>query len=179
MRLAVKLVRIVVLGIVVVLVVDGYVSLGRQRDLSEADMHHAVRVLGSTLRQLVVERWHTVGQARAWKVIADANQADPSIAFHWVWLDAPRGDVYAPRVPRDKLEPVIQGQDVSLTERDTRGQAYFCSYFAIAGEAQRPGALEICEPLSNWDQLARNAFLRFAGLAGSLVLLSGGASFRT
>ncbi|MCL5279647.1 MAG: ATP-binding protein [Planctomycetes bacterium] len=176
MRLAVKLVRIVVLGIVIVLVVDGYVSLKRERDLSETDMHHAIRVLGSTIRQLVVERWHTVGRARAWKVIADANQADPSIVIRWVWLDAPGGDPCAPRVPYNGLEPVIQGQDVSFTERDENGQACFYSYFAIAGEEQRPGAIEVREPLSKLDQLARGAFVRIVGLTGLLVLLSGCAA---
>ncbi len=176
MRLAVKLVRIVVLGIVIILVVDGYVSLKRQRDLSEADMHHAIRVLGSTIRQLVVERWHTVGQARAWKVIADANKAEPSIAIRWVWLDAPRGDVDTPRVSRDKLEPVVHGRDVSFTERDENGQAYLYSYFALAVDDQRPAALEIREPLSRLDQLARGALIRIVGLTGSLVLLSGCAA---
>ena len=176
MKLAVKLVRIVVLGIVIVLVVDGYVSLRRQRNLSEADMHHAIRVLGSTIRQLVLDRWHTVGRERALRVIADANKADPSIAIRWVWLDAPQGDLYAPQVSRDKLEPVVQGQDVSFTERDESGQAYFCSYFAVAVNEQRPGALEVREPLSKLDKLARRAFIRIVGLTGSLVVLSGCAA---
>jgi signal transduction histidine kinase len=79
-------------------------------------------------------------------------------------------------VSRKKLEPVIQGRDVSFTERDERGQAYFCSYFAIAVDPQRPAALEVCEPLTKLDELARRALLRIAGLAGALVLLSGGAA---
>jgi hypothetical protein len=38
MRLAVKLVRIIVLGVIIVLVVDGYVSLQRERDLWETGL---------------------------------------------------------------------------------------------------------------------------------------------
>jgi two-component system NtrC family sensor kinase len=176
MKLAAKLVLIVVLGIAIVLVVDGYVSLKRQHDQSEADVHRDVRVLGSTIRQLVVDRWHTVGRERAWRVIEDANKVDPSIAIRWVWLDAPPGDSYAPRVSRDKLEPVVQGQDVPFTERDESGQPYLYSYFAAAVDGQRPGAVEVRKPLSKLDKLARRAFIRIVGLTGSLVLLSGCAA---
>jgi two-component system NtrC family sensor kinase len=176
MKLAAKLVLIVVLGIAIVLVVDGYVSFKRQRDLFEANVHDDIRVLGLAIRQVVVDRWHTFGRERALQVIADANEAESSIAVRWVWLDAPPGDLHAPRVSRDKLEPVVQGQDVSFTERNESGQAYFYSYFAAAVDDQRPGALEIREPLFELDKLARRAFLRIVGLTGSLVLLSGCAA---
>ena len=173
MKLAAKLVLIVVLGTVIILAVDGYVSFKRQHDLSEADAHHCVRVLGSTIRQLVVDRWHTVGRERAWRVIEDANGVEPSVSIRWVWLDAPPGDLYVPRVSREKLKRVAQGQDISFTERDESGQAYFYSYFAVAVEDQRPGALEVREPLSQVDKPAHRAFIRIVGLTGSLVLLSG------
>jgi len=176
MKLAAKLVLIVVLGTVLILSVDGYVSFRRQHDMSEADSHHCVRVLGSTIRQLVVDRWHTVGRERAWRVIEDANGVEQSVDVRWVWVDAPPGDRYAPRVSRAKLERVAQGQDISFTERDESGQAYFYSYFAVAVEDQRPGAVEVREPLSQVDKPAHRAFIRIVGLTGSLVLLSGGAA---
>jgi two-component system NtrC family sensor kinase len=176
MKLAVKLVLIVLLGIAIVLVIDGYVSLKRQRDLFEANVHDDIRVVGLTIRRLVVDRWDTVGHERAWRVIEDANEAEPSITIRWIWLDAPPEDLHAPRVSRDKLEPVVQGQDISFTERDERGQAYFYSYFAVAVDNQRPGALEIRKPLSKLDKLARRALIRIIALTGSLVFLSGCAA---
>ena len=177
MKLAAKLVLIVVLGTVLILSVDGYVSFKRQHDMSEADSHYCVHVLGSTIRQLVVDRWHTGGRERAWQVIEDANGVEPSVDIRWVWLDAPPGDLYAPLVSHEKLEPVAQGQDISFTERDKSGRAYFYSYFAVAVEDHRPGALEVREPLSQVDKPAHHAFGRIVGLTGSLVLLSGCATW--
>ena len=173
MKLAAKLVFTIVLGIAIVLVVDGYVSLERQRDLFKADMQHDVRVLGLAMRQLLTEAWHSGDRARVWRIVEDANKVEPSIDIGWIWLDAPPGDVCAPRVSRDKLEPVIQGQDVSFTERDGSGQGYFYSYFPVATGDQRPGGLEVREPLSQLDRLARGALIRMVGLTGLLVLLSG------
>ncbi len=176
MKLAAKLVLTVVLGLAIILVVDGYVSLKRQRDLFEADMHHDIRVLGLTMRRLVTDAWRSGGRERAWRVLQDANAVEPAVDLRWVWLDAPPGDPYAPQVARDKLEPVLQGRDVTFMERDQSGQAYFYSYFPAAVEEQRPGALEARESLSGLEKFAHRALLKIVGLTGSLVLLSGGAA---
>ena len=74
MKLAAKLVSIVVLGIAVALVIDGYVSFKRQRDLSEADMRHDIHVLGLAIRRLVVDTWDVGERERVWGVIEDVNQ---------------------------------------------------------------------------------------------------------
>jgi len=176
MKLAAKLVLTIVLGIAIVLVVDGYVSLERQRDLFEDDMHHDLRLLGITMRKLVTDAWNAGGRARAGGVIGDANQVDPSVDIRWVWLDSPPGEPTAPRVSREKLRAVAQGQDVSLVARDVRGQAYFYSYFPVIVDEQRPGALELREPLSVLDKFTRGAFIKIVVLTGSLVLLSGCAT---
>jgi two-component system NtrC family sensor kinase len=177
MKLAAKLVLIVVLGTILILVVDGYVSFKRQHDLSEADSHHCVHVLGSTIRHLVVDRWRTVGRERAWRVIDDANGVEPLVGIRWVWLDVPPGDLHAPDASREKLQRVVQGEDVSFTERDKTGQAYYYSYFAVAAEDQRPGAIEVREPLSLVDKPAHRGLIRIVGLTGSLVLLSASATW--
>jgi len=176
MKLAVKLVATIVLGIAVVLMVDGYISLNRQHDLFEGDMRHDLRVLGLTMRKLVIDAWNAGGRARAEEVIEDANRVDPSVDIRWVWLDSPPGEPATPRVSRDRLKAVVHGQDDSIVARDAGGRAYFYSYFPVAVAEQRAGALELREPLSVLDEFTRGAFLRIVILTGLLVLLSGGAT---
>jgi len=176
MKLAAKLVSIVVLGIAVALVIDGYVSFKRQRDLSEADMRHDIRVLGLAIRRLVVDTWDVGERERVWGLIEDVNNVETSVDIRWVWLDAAQGDVYAPRASRDKLEPAVRGQDVSFLEWNEGGRGYFYSYFPVAVDNRRPGALEIREPLSKLDGLAHNALVKIVVLTGSLVVLSGVAA---
>ncbi len=176
MRIAVKLVATIVLGIAIVLVVDGYISLNRQRDLFYADMHHDLRILGITMKRLVTDARNAGGRARADEVIEDVNRVDPSVDVRWVWLDSPPGEPTAPRVSRDKLGAVAQGQDDWLVARDVRGRAYFYYYLPVAVAEQELGALELREPLSVLDEFTQGAFLRIVVLTGLLVLLSGGAT---
>lgn len=176
MKLAAKFVSIMVLGVGSILVIDGYVSFRRQRDQFEADMAQDIRVLGLTTGRLVADIWQVAGRDQAWRVIEDANKAEPSVEVRWVMLDAPPGHGFAPRAPRDKMGPVALGQNVSYVERDSRGQRYFYSYFPVAVDGQPLAALEIREPFSTVDGLARRALIKVVVLTGFLVLVSGCAT---
>jgi two-component system NtrC family sensor kinase len=178
MKLAAKLILIVVLGIAIVLPIDGYFSLKRQRDLFEDDTRQDLRILGLTMRQLVADTWRTAGRERAWQLIEDADAAEPStdMDVRWVWLDASPSDPSAPRVPRGRLGPALQGQDVSCKERDPGGKMYFYSYFPVPIDDPRPGALEVRESMHGLETFVRGALLKVGGLTGSLVFLSGCAA---
>jgi two-component system, NtrC family, sensor kinase len=171
MKLAVKLVLTVVLGIAMILLVDGYVSFKRQRALFEDDMHHDVAVLGRTMRTLVTDVWRANGRERAWRLIEDANDVEPSMDIGWVWLDAPGGDPCAPRASGGALDPAVRGLETSFTQADKQGRVYYYSYFPVPIDGQRPGAIEIREPLSDLEKLTRRALIRVLGLTVALVFL--------
>jgi len=176
MKLAVKLILVVALGIAVVLLVDGYISLRRQRRLFETDMRHDIHVLGSVVRQLTLDLWNAGDREHAWRVIEDANDVVPSIDIRWVWLDAPAGDRDAPRVSPAKLKPVMEGREMSFAARGPHRRAFFYSYFPAPIDAARPGAIEVREPLSALDRLSHRAMIKVVGLTVSLLVLSGGAA---
>jgi len=175
-KLAAKLIFTVVLSIAMVLAVDGYASYKRQHDLYQQDMIHDTRVLGMAIQQLVVDSWRSGGQARALKVIKDANKVEPTVDIRWIWLDAPPGDTYAPHVSSDKLSAVVQGREASIIERDEQGTGNFYSYFPVGVNDPRSGGLEIHESLAVLDALDRNALIKVIGLTSALVLFSGCAA---
>jgi signal transduction histidine kinase len=156
--------------------VDGYISLRRQRRLFETDMHHDIHVLGSIVRQLTLDLWNTGDRKHAWQVIEDANDIVPSIDIRWVWLDAAPGDPNAPRASPAKLKAVVEGHEASFTDRGPNRRAFFYSYFPAPIDPARPGALEVREPLSALDRLSHRAMVKIVGLTATLVVLSGAAA---
>lgn len=172
MKLAAKLVSIIILGIIIILVVDGYISLQRQTKLFEKDVELEAHLIGLSLKDLVPDVWHRDGQKEAMKVIEDANRGEHRVRIRWVWLDMPSEDIFGPRVPREKLGLAMQGQEVSIKAANKEGKKYFYVYFPIAIDAKRKGALEFSESLSQVDEYTRAAFIRIFVLTVVLVLLS-------
>ena len=144
MKLTAKLVFILVLGIIIILVVDGYISLQRQIKFIERDMKQDAQLIGLTMKGLVADAWHAEGQEGALRVIKEANKAEHLLTIRWVWLDMPSEYLYRPRAPRKKLDPVIHGQVVSFKERGKKDNGHFYSYIPVAVDDKRPGALVHC-----------------------------------
>ena len=172
MKLASKLIFSVVTAIVLILAIDGFISFKHQRDLFEADMHHDIRVLGLAIRPLVIETWNSDGRERAWKIIEDANQAEPSIDVRWVWLNAPLGQPHAPHVSTERLKPVHQDQLLSLTIQEKGKPGQFYAYFPITINGEQPGALEFHESLAELDNMDHHAMIKIISLTAALVFFS-------
>ncbi|MGA2914438.1 MAG: ATP-binding protein [Sedimentisphaerales bacterium] len=172
MKLAAKLVSIIILGIIVILVVDGYISYRREIKLFEADMQLDTRSIGLAMKELVAVVWHLDGQQRALDVIEETNKGGHKVRIRWVWLDAPQNDIYAPKASLEKLDSVMRGQTATFKGESESGDKYFFSYIPIAVDKNRPGALELSESLSWRDVYARAAFIRISVLTVMLVLLS-------
>lgn len=173
MKLAAKLVFVLVLGIIIILVVDGYISYQRQIEFLEKDMKYDAQLIGFTMKGLIADAWHAEGQEGILRVIKEANKSEQLLTIRWVWLDMPSEDLYRPRASRKELDPVIHGQVVSFKEwgKDDSGQFY--SYIPVAVDEKRPGALELSEPLSQLNEYTHTALIKVLVLTGLLVLLSG------
>jgi len=175
MRLATKIVSTVVFGIIILLIVDAYLSLQREREFLEMDMRLDTDLLGLAMKSMVESICRTDGQEQAFRAIEQMNKDENRVAIHWVWLDAPLGDSDNPRVSMEKLNPVIHGQTVSFKEKDKDGKRYFYSYVPVTVNEQRPGAIELSESLAQLNERTRLALIRVFVLTGGLVLLSASA----
>ena len=168
MKLAAKLVSIFVLVVIIVLVIDGYISLQRQIKLFEKDMNLDTRLIGLTIKHVVEDVWRKDGEQHALRIIEDVGKGEYPVEIRWVWLDAPPDDFYGPRVSREKLNPVIHGRAVSFKDKDNE---YLYSYIPVSVDENRVGALELSESLSRLNEHIRSAFIRIFVLTSVLVLL--------
>ena len=173
MKLAFKLVSVLVLEIIFLLAIDGYLSVKREIKLFDTEMKREALQIGHAMKDLIVEVWHTSGQRRVMQLIDAANKEEHLANIRWVWLDASPDDLNRPRVLLERLEPVLQGQEISLKERDKKNTGYRYTYVPVAVNKDRPGALELAEPLTHIDDYAHTTVVRTVVLAGVLILASG------
>jgi len=173
MKFTAKLVSFLFVGIVILLAIDGYISIHREIVLRETDMKRSARLLGLAMKGLVEDRWHTKGQERAMNIIEEANEEEKQIEIRWVWLDGLGDDRYRPLARPEKLAPVAQGKELCLQERDDQGNGYLCCYVPLTIPGERLGALELSEPLTHLYEYARSFVIRVAVLIGAVMLVSG------
>jgi len=172
MKLTAKLTFMFILGIVIILTVDGYISYQNQVKSFETDMKLDTSLLGHAMKSLVLDAWRTGGQQRALKLIENAGTRQHQVEMRWVWLNPSSEDSHAPRVSLEKLDRVVHGQEVSLKDQDEGGNGYFYSYIPVSIDETRLGALEFSESLSWLDAYTHAAFVRATFLTSALVLLS-------
>jgi len=173
MKLATKLVSILVLGLIIILAIDGYLSVQRDIEIFETDMKRDAHLFGRAMKDLVIDVWHTKGRQRALALIANVNRGDHQLHIRWVWLNALPDDPYSPRAPREKLDTVVRGNEASFKEWSKEGNGYLYTYVPVKVDKEMPGALELSESLSKLDEYTHATIVRRLVLMSILVLVSG------
>ena len=173
MKLTAKLVSILLLGMIFLLAIDGYITIQRETDLFEANMKRDALLLGHAMKGLVVDSWRAEGGARTQQLIEDANAAEDRVSIRWVWLEATANTDQCPRVPREQLEPVLRGKEMSLRFRDQSGNEYFHTYVPVSVDEQRSGALELSESLVELAEYSHRSLVRTLVLVSALLLGGG------
>ncbi len=173
MKLSFKIVGIVFLVILILLVIDSYLSVRQEIKLYENDLRHDTVLLGHALQQLVSEAWRHNGPQHALELIDEVNKDEKQIKIRWVWLDASPHDPFAPRLPRDRLNAVLAGQEVWFRENQKNGAGEIYTYVPVEVDNGRAGALEVRESLETLRTYTGHSIVRSATLT-ALLLSAGG-----
>jgi len=165
MRLASKLLVLLFLVIVLFLSVYGFLSARREIALVHADMERDAVLVGLTVRNMFADVWRMGGEARARKLVADADRGEPGLRIRWVWLDLPEGLGDSPRIDGAQVAAALVGVEAVTVE--SRGFLY--TYIPLDTGVGRPGALEIGESLAFVKDTIRSEILRIAALTASIA----------
>ena len=96
MKLAAKLVSILVFGMLIILAVDGYFTARQDIEIFETDMKQNAHLLGRAMKGPITDIWFTRGRERALKIISEFNEGESILHVRWVWLNAPSDDPFGP-----------------------------------------------------------------------------------
>lgn len=171
MRLLSKIAGAVLLGIIILLMIDGYLSVRREIELFDRDMARDGILIARTLKPLVGEAWKTGGHAAVAEVIREANRQQSEIEIRWVWLGDSLAVDSPPRVPASMLAGLSKDNEISI--KVTRGENSGFRYtYSVVPVARGRAALEISEPLSPLYAYTRSTVIRTALLVAVLVAVS-------
>jgi two-component system NtrC family sensor kinase len=171
MRLLTKITSVIMLGIIVLLAIDGFLSIRRDIDLFNNDMANDGLLLARAMRDLVATTWESSGEEKALELIRQANRGEQKLKIRWVWLDAPEGGPFAPRLPREKIPNVLENHELSY-KLTVGATGYQLTYVTVPVGGKRVGALEISEPLVALRRYMRGTIIRTSLLTAGMVLLS-------
>jgi two-component system NtrC family sensor kinase len=183
MKLTIKIMSLIFLGIIALLVVDGYISVKREINLFDNDMTRNAHLLGNTVKELTLDTWRETGQDRALELIKRVDREENYMRIRWVWPGDLSGGPYMPRVAPEKLLPVSRGQEISIKKMDHNGSGHLYTYVPVKINSQKYGALEISESLSNLKKYIHKTILRsmilgiLMALLGSIMLWILGVKF--
>lgn len=145
MRLAAKLILVLILGVVLTLVIDGLASLQREVDFFEEDMERDARLLGRVLSRLVDEAWRDGGRERAEALVREANIAEHPI--------------------RARLLDGASEAERAFTEPGPRGR--FVLTLPLTG--RRDASLELSEPLTQLERYREQSVMKILVLTARLI----------
>ena len=171
MKLTIKIMSLIFLGIIALLAADGYVSVKREINLFDNDMKQNAYLLGNTVKELTLDAWHESGRNRALNLIKRVDKEENHMRIRWVWLSNASGGPYAPHVARKKLVAVSRGQEISIKKMDENGTGHRYTYIPVKIGNDAYGALEISESLAELTGYIHKTILRSIILGILMALL--------
>jgi len=175
MKLTFKLVFALITLIVLILGVDAWLSVRRESRFLRAELERKAYRIGSAMKELVADAWRREGPDVALALIQAANQRERLLMIRWVWLDGKSSELFRPRASENPLDHNRLNEPVTVQYRTPDGRDYLITYVAVNVD-NRPGALELSEPLSLTDDFVRTSVYRKFVLTAIVIAASIGAT---
>lgn len=173
MKLAFKLVSALVLGLIVILIVHGWVSVRHQTRQFELDARADAERLGDVLEETVFEAWKQGGHEGVVDLIRKASQYEHTMEIHWVRFDAQPGDPFCPTAPPDRITAVMIQQHLTVPARAPDGTPCLNAYWPVSVDPQQQVGLEFSRSMAELEKNKRVVITRTVLLIISLVLMNG------
>jgi two-component system, NtrC family, sensor kinase len=171
MKLTIKIMGLIFLGIIALLAADGYITVKREINLFDNDMKLNAYLLGNTVKELTLDAWHESGRNRALELIKKVDKEENHMRIRWVWLGSLSRGPYMPRVALKKLTAVFNGHEISVKKADDNGPGYRYTYIPVKVSNDAHGALEISESLAELTGYVHKTILRSIILGILMALL--------
>ncbi len=172
MKLTARLVMLLVAGTLVLLAIDGMLSIRRQVALFEHDMRQDAVLLGTATRAVFLDVAASGDEERALQLIADINREEHTARVRWVPPDSAAEPAFGEAAPSEEAAPPPDDRVRSIWSKDRSGSTLLTAIPLRAADGRDFGTLEISEPRAILDDYVRASVWRRVVLTLSMLLIS-------
>ena len=172
MRLTFRLVAMLLVVVLVVIVLDGFLSVIREHNLFLTKMQESAVLLGETTAPLFREVWLNQGPERALGVIHEVNRSEHNITVRWVSFEAQQADRYSPLIAPERFQKAQQDSQKTLVF-ETKNAEKMVLYMPVDPKDHDLGWLEMSQSYADANAYIHETIIRTLILSLALVLLAG------
>jgi len=172
MRLTLKLIIVLLPVILIIIGIDGYLSVVREIDLFDRNMKFNAGLISRAAGALVSESIIQNRQLQAVDRIRDINSASHNLFIRWVPPDELEDIAATGPSAASILESLRGGRDTSLTLVGKNNIEYLYTYSPVNGVDLKFGLIETKESLSAKKAYTSETAVRVVILSSALVILS-------
>lgn len=172
MKLTIKIVIWMVVANVMLLAVDGYISVHERLQYSEEDTRADTMMWGRVAQTLLADIWRAAGPQRAEQLIRDVNAADSPVQIRFVKLAPGASREYRPSFDDDALKPLTDGRPITLRKISIHGEPYNYTYFPVDTKDPDATSIELAECMTPSQTFAHSAIHRVVVISSVLLLVS-------
>jgi two-component system, NtrC family, sensor kinase len=154
MKLARRLVLLVLVPFVGLIVVLGVLAAQRETQAYRGQVADDLRITGEALRSAVTELWLSEGEDRALAVLSRSDDHLPQVKIHWLSWDGDR-PMQDHRLGPDEVVSLSGGHQVALVDRSPNGSSRAFVYMPVRLNGTTRGAIELSEPMDRESELIR------------------------
>jgi signal transduction histidine kinase len=169
MKIVPKLTAALVAGTCIILAVNGWLRVRRERSFFETDRIRDHEMVGRSLEVAAAAVWKSDGEDAAIHAIDAVSSHSKNVRIRWI----PQRDGATPLgLDPAALQSVPAGEPITIARADVGDEARWKTYVPLDADGVRRGFLELSEPRSAEDRFLRNAVADTATMAAMLAVVS-------
>ncbi len=158
MKLFLQLYGYLLLGIIVLVGIDEYLSFRAEVEQYETDMVTSAVQNGKSISGMITHIWSEGGEEKARELIADASKSG-QFDIRWVWPELLLKTSFFSDVEKQQFNNLLDGKTVSFRMQHENESLRRYTYVPVVVGTQK-GALELSQTLVPLEKYTRAMFIR-------------------
>jgi two-component system, NtrC family, sensor kinase len=172
MKLFLHLFSYLLVGIIILVGIDEYLSFRAEVEQYETDMITSAVQNGKSISGMITHIWSEGGESKALELIQDASQSGQFV-IRWVWPQLLLNQSEFTPVEKEHLQKVLSGEIVSFKMKHNSDLLRRYTYVPVDVGPQQRGALELSQTLVPLQNYSRAMLSRAFTITALLALICG------
>lgn len=173
MKLFYKLFSYLMVGILVLISIEGWLNYRIEIEQYDEDMKRNAIQIGKLMSGLIEHTWEKSGEEKTIQLLKDANSSKHKIKIRWVWIEKTKDSEHLPVIDSKALSRVINGETISVKLNLNKYSAARYTYLPLNLSYHEASAIELTQSLVPLKRFTRKMMFRSFNIAGMVLFISG------